>query len=127
MKNRSQGYTLVELMIVVAILSILALIAIPAYRGYVTTARQTAALENVEPLRLALEDYRLDHMDTGYVDANGLVWEPSGAKTLETGVLGWAPDGDKDMYNYAVSATATTYTITVTPIGHAGDVQTYTK
>jgi prepilin-type N-terminal cleavage/methylation domain-containing protein len=127
MKNRSQGYTLVELMIVVAILSILAMIAIPAYRCYVTTARQSAALANIEPLRLALEDYRLDHMDSGYADANGLVWSPTGAKTLETGALGWKPDGDKAQYTYAVTATATTYTITVTPIGHASDVQTYTK
>jgi len=127
MSARLRGYSLVELMTVVAILSILVMIAIPAYRGYVTTARQAAALANIEPLRLALEDYRLDHMDTGYADANGLVWSPTGSKTLETGALGWKPDGDKDQYTYAVTATATTYTITVTPIGHSSDAQTYTK
>jgi type IV pilus assembly protein PilE len=114
-------------MIVVGVLSILAMLAIPAYKGYITTGRQAAARANIEPLRLAVEDYRLDNMAAGYVALDGLVWEPSGNKTLETGVLGWAPDGDNDEYNYAVSATATGYTITVTPIGHASDAQTFTK
>ncbi|MCU7810223.1 MAG: prepilin-type N-terminal cleavage/methylation domain-containing protein [Candidatus Thiodiazotropha sp. (ex Notomyrtea botanica)] len=127
MVNRSQGYSLVELMIVVAILSIVAMIAIPAYTGYVTTARQVAARGNIEPLRLAVEDFRLDNLAAGYAALNGLVWEPAGAKTLESGVLGWSPDGDQDMYNYGVTATATTYTITVTPIGHAADAQSFSK
>jgi len=127
MTKRSSGYTLVELMIVVAILSILAMLAIPAYRNYVTTARQGAARANIENLRIAVEDYRLDHMSTGYADLNGLVWEPAGTKTLETSGPGWKPDGDQDMYNYKVVSTATTYTITVTPIGHTSDAQTYTK
>lgn len=129
MTKRSSGYTLVELMIVVAILSILAMLAIPAYRNYVTTARQGAARANIENLRIAVEDYRLDHLSTGYANLNGLVWEPSGSKTLETANPGpnWKPDGDQDMYTYKVVSTATTYTITVTPIGHTSDAQTYTK
>lgn len=128
MHNRQQtGYTLVELMIVTAILSILAGIAIPIYNSYISTARQTTARANVESLRLAVEDYRLDNMAAGYAPLDGLVWEPTGSQTLETGVLGWAPDGDENKFNYAVVATATTYTITVTPIGHAADAQTFTK
>ncbi|MEJ2395644.1 MAG: prepilin-type N-terminal cleavage/methylation domain-containing protein [Candidatus Thiodiazotropha sp.] len=127
MKVRSSGYSLVELMIVVAILSILAMLAIPAYKGYITTGRQATARANIEPLRIAVEDYRLDNMAAGYAALDGLKWEPSGTKTLETGVLGWKPDGDRDEYNYAVTATATSYTITVTPIGHTADVQTFTK
>ena len=128
-KRSNSGYTLVELMIVVAILAILAMLAIPAYKGYVTTARQGAARSNIENLRIAVEDYRLDNMDTGYADLNGLVWQPSGSKTLETADPGpkWKPEGDQDMYNYSVTSTATTYTITVTPIGHTADAQTYTK
>ena len=127
MNRQSSGYSLIELMIVAAVLSILAMIAIPAYNGYITTARQAAARGNIEPLRLAIEDYRLDNIATGYAPLNGLVWEPSGAKTLTATLGGWEPDGDQDSFNYSVTATATGYTITVTPIGHSADAQTFTK
>jgi Tfp pilus assembly protein PilE len=115
-------------MIVAAVLAVLAMLAIPAYNGYITTARQGAARANIEPLRIAVEDYRLDNMGVGYAPLNGLVWEPAGAKTLQTGVLAWAPDGDQNQFNYAITAaTATGYTITVTPIGHPTDAQTFTR
>ena len=126
MKTRNQGITLVELMIVVAIISILSLLAYPAYQNYITTARQAAARGNLELLRLAVEDYRLDNMASGYAALDGLKWSPSGSQSLET-TIGWKPDGDKDKYTYEVAATATGYTLTVTPIGYSSDTQTFTK
>ena len=60
MRRNKRGFTLVELMIVVAILGILASIAVPLYRGYIKTARKSEAKANLEAIRLLEEQYFAD-------------------------------------------------------------------
>ena len=56
MNMKQKGFTLIELMIVVAIIGILAAIAIPAYQDYTIRARVTEGLEMASSAKLAVSE-----------------------------------------------------------------------
>ncbi len=55
MRKVQQGFTLIELMIVVAIIGILAAIAIPNYQQYTKKAKFTEVVQATSPFKLAVE------------------------------------------------------------------------
>ena len=108
---RTRGFTLVEVMIAIAILAIVAAIAIPAYNGYIRESRLGALRMNLDSLRIAVEAHRLDSPigtygpTTAFVGAttgNTFGWSPAN-NTLDW--QGWQPTGDGGGYTYFVTPT----------------------
>lgn len=61
LKKKKKGFTLLELLVVLAILAILIAIAIPVYKGQKEKAAITAHNANVRVLETAVESYKQDH------------------------------------------------------------------
>ena len=60
MREKQKGVTLIEVMVVVAIVGLLAAVAIPAYNNYVTRSRRSDAFTALETVRAAQEMYRAE-------------------------------------------------------------------
>lgn len=74
MKQQS-GFTLIELMVTVAIVAILASIALPSYRDYITRGKISEATAALADMRVKLEQYFQDNRT--YVDAPVCTTPPS--------------------------------------------------
>jgi type IV pilus assembly protein PilA len=64
MKRVQQGFTLIELMIVVAIVGILAAIALPAYQDYVVRSKLSEAEASVAACKTSVAEYVSTHANT---------------------------------------------------------------
>ncbi len=81
MKKIQQGFTLIELMIVVAIIGILAAIAIPAYQDYTIRAQVSEGASLADPIKTALGDF---YNNRGYFPTTA----QSAGLALSTSIVG---------------------------------------
>lgn len=72
-RKGATGFTLIEVMIVVAIIGILAAVALPAYTDYVKRGRIPQAANNLSSMRVKLEQYFQDNRTYVGACASGTV------------------------------------------------------
>ncbi len=84
-RSRAQGFTLIEIMVVVVILGILAAIAVPRIMSRPDTARITKAKQDIRVVENALKLYRLDNFTYPSTEQGleALVEQPSGDPTAK--------------------------------------------
>jgi type IV pilus assembly protein PilE len=104
MKRAAQGFTLVEIMITVAIVGILTAVALPAYRDYVLRARLTEAFSGLAGIQPSAEQ----------------LWANTRSFATLATVLPRLLPTDTATFTYAASdLTASTYTVTATGAAQA--------
>ncbi len=125
-----KGFSLVELLIVMAILGILAAIAIPAYRNYVQTGKQAMASSVLEQFPILLESFRAENGQfPGAVTATYSYSEDAsgGNTSAAPTILGILPDfKPRSATQPATEGIPFSYTLTITNPGAAGETATFT-
>lgn len=59
-QKKDAGFTLVELMIVMAIIGVLAMVAVPSYIQAIKHAREAVLMEDLRTMRAAIDSYTMD-------------------------------------------------------------------
>jgi|KBSMisStandDraft_5_1062788.scaffolds.fasta_scaffold55562_5 type IV pilus assembly protein PilE len=142
-RNRTRGFTLLEVMIVVVIVGVLAAIALPAYQSQVRKSNRSAAQQFMQDVALREQQIMMDQR--GYVPVTDTAYFGNKPSDSNSGVGLAAPSSTTGKYTFVVTRDNTTtppsYTITATAVGsqdkdaslnkmsldHLGQRKTYTS
>ena len=126
--KKQQGFTLIELMIVVAIIGILAAIAIPAYQDYTIRAQVSEGLNLAGGAKAAVTEYT---QDRGTFPGDNSTAGLSISSEIVGKYVGGVQVGGSGVITVTYSATAPreahalidTSTLTLTPTTNAGSIE----
>ncbi|NHA15875.1 type IV pilin protein [Thioalkalivibrio sp. XN279] len=103
MAKTTRGFTLIELMITIAVVAILAAIAYPSYNRFITKAARDEAKSTLQQIELLQEAWRRDN--GVYADATALAAQLTAL-------------GETDKYSYTITAAGrTSYEAVATAVG----------
>ena len=117
--RRTHGFTMIEMLIVITIISIIGLIAMPVYNNYIATSREGVLVTNITTIEIFQEDFRL---------RNGAYAVDLANIAAITAAIGWDPqavdgttyviaDGDGTTYSVGdVDAASTRFEGTHSPV-----------
>lgn len=100
LKRERQGFTLIELMVVIAIIGILAAIAVPQYSAYRSRSYNAAAIEDLKNAEIAQEIYFSEHQT--YCANTSTLIGTTYMLLLSKGVTLTIDQGHTNMYSYVM-------------------------
>ena len=114
-RRNLQGFTLVELMVVVALIGVLSAIAIPSFLNYQARSRRTEAYTNLAGIARSQKSYQAardgfhdsgnsfpDPSPYGGLGAGKMMWDAASENAFSN--LGWSPEGQVH-YTYHSNST----------------------
>ena len=113
MKSRVKGFSLVELMVTVAIVGVIAAVAVPSYQGYIQDTTIAQATSDLKACAMAVERYYSNGFT--YVGA-----EDAGVCTTNS------PTEGETRFTISFAESATAFTLTATPVAACSGCPTIT-